>query len=296
MNIDYHTFRTDIATLFGVDCATLLDIIKTQVQFSWVSSINYYDNKYWFSITAKKLQKLLPFFTIAKIHSIIKKLKEYDLIEIGDYNTKKSDKTEWFTLTEKSKAFYNGDSSYFGVSDTDKFIQLSKAMPLKDSKPIKVNKNRNSDEFEKVWALYDRKGSKKDAEREWMQLTNEEVSKCITFIKALINCTEREYRKDFENLLSKKQWESKLVKRGITYYDPEQTQESIDLNEAIRGETMYPKTKDGIYISHSENPMLDIVFDGYKNDNRPDGCKIMYCGIIFEWNKEEKKFKKQENR
>jgi len=300
----------------------ILDYFKSMMMWPMIIKETF-DNQQYFFISPNKIIDDMPILGITSTRGINKrldKLIEANLIKRCPYNQKKHKsffcmgdnyikleiEGNIITRNESSNSLgtevlstRNESSNNNNIDNNN--IEDNKEKILKESGIISTNtnvkhSNRTDEEFEKVWKLYDRKGSKKMAKPKWMKLSDEDVSKCISYIKALKSCTERQYWKDFERLLKAESWNSKLAKGGYVYYDPEQTQESIDLNEAIRGETMYPKTKDGIYISHSENPMLDIVFDGYKNDNRPDGCKIMYCGIIFEWNKEEKKFKKQENR
>lgn len=67
-----------------------------------------------------------------------------------------------------------------------------------------------SPDFDCVWELYQRKGSKKNAFVEWKKLTDEERFKATGHIPAYVDGTEYRYRKDFERYLKTGRFEGSI--------------------------------------------------------------------------------------
>lgn len=82
-------------------------------------------------------------------------------------------------------------------------------------KESKVNKSKGnntySDEYERMWIEYGRKGNKKDGFKHFQALTEAERQQAMMAIPAYFNTQpEPQYRKDIERYLAKKHWESFL--------------------------------------------------------------------------------------
>lgn len=173
----------------------------------------------------------------------------------------------------------------------EKTTQKGTETEVSASEHSKKKNNRSADEFEKLWKMYERRGSKKVAKAAWMKLDDRQAKMCIAYASAIVKGIPVDYRRHLERVIQKELWEGKVVRDGKCVYDPESVEDSIDLNEEPRKATMYPKSKSGAYVSLSEHPLYDTVYDGYTNDNRPDKCRLIHCGLLYEWDKENKKFK-----
>lgn len=196
-----------------------------------------------------------------------------------DYSTKYNT-----TSNNKEKTTKKEPSSAANATSIDIFSgEESKAFESNANKENKKN-NRTEEEFEKVWKLYDKKGSKKLSRAKWMKLTDEEVNQCLVCIPKYMSAYERNFRKDLQAFINQKAWEGKICKFGKCIYDPDEAAEAVNLDIEPRGATSYPKGPDGIYITHNDHPVYGVIFDGYNDNNRPAGTKIRYCGLVYVWN------------
>ena len=78
-------------------------------------------------------------------------------------------------------------------------------------------------EFEDLWLLYERKGSKANAKKEFAKLTEAEVEAMRKHIPAYLESRpERQYRQDFERYIKHKTFNSVVYsKQNTVLYDPE---------------------------------------------------------------------------
>ena len=89
------------------------------------------------------------------------------------------------------------------------------------------NKNVTSEQraewFEDLWQMYERKGSKANAKKEFAKLTEEEIAIMRCHIPAYLQARpERQYRQDFERYIKHKTFESVVYnKQNEMLYDPE---------------------------------------------------------------------------
>jgi hypothetical protein len=107
--LDY--FNVVFATKYGIKEAIIFQYLchelKDDERWKRTNNRQFFDNKYWFSITQ---DELLEKFSYMKnriaIRTILQNLKEQGLIETANFNKTKYDKTSWYSLTEKGEAVY----------------------------------------------------------------------------------------------------------------------------------------------------------------------------------------------
>lgn len=130
----------------------------------------------------------------------------------------------------------------------------------------------NKELFEECWVAYHRKGSKKKAFEYWKKLTEKEKNQVIAHIKAYVENRELKYQKDFERYLRDKTFQTIVVSDKGCVYDPA----IIDTKDYIpRGYGIYYDEQNACYGYTSMYFDGDVVFDGYDNDTRPNGAKLM---------------------
>ena len=80
-----------------------------------------------------------------------------------------------------------------------------------------------AEQFEDLWLMYERKGSKANAKKEFAKLTADEIVAMQKHIPAYIESRpERQYRLDFERYIKHKTFNSVVYsKQNIMLYDPE---------------------------------------------------------------------------
>ena len=97
---------------FSEEIVNYLDKLDEAVFFNnicyWVETnryneINKKDGKYWTYNSDNSLKKMFPYFSISAIRRMRRNLLKAGLIEIGNYNKWKQDKTTWYTYTDKAE-------------------------------------------------------------------------------------------------------------------------------------------------------------------------------------------------
>lgn len=83
--------------------------------------------------------------------------------------------------------------------------------------------------FEDLWQMYERKGSKANAKREFAKLSDAEIEAMRLHIPAYLQSTpERQYRKDFERYIKHKTFNSVVYsKQNEMLFDPEANNATI---------------------------------------------------------------------
>lgn len=103
--IKEHSFDVRIAKSLGLNCAVFLKNLQYWLTLNKGNEHNYHENRYWSYNTLKALQESFPYWSISQIQRIIKKLKESGVIEVGNFNKHRSDRTNWYTINPESEYF-----------------------------------------------------------------------------------------------------------------------------------------------------------------------------------------------
>lgn len=178
--------------------------------------------------------------------------------------------------------------------DTDIDIHdtnVSMSIKEEDSKESKKKKFVYPQEYENDFILYGRKGSKKNGYNRWKDLTDDEKEKMRKHIPYYLQSNDRQYLKDFEGYINQRLFESPVYKGSELLFDPMQSESSG---------VYCPKT-DGVFQWWDDkekclnfNGYLDMVDDGYTNDNRPNGAKLKWQMYYWIWSATTKEWVKQQ--
>ena len=97
------------------------------------------------------------------------------------------------------------------------------AQESKGARNKNVTSEQRAEWFEDLWQMYERKGSKANAKKEFAKLTEEEIAIMRCHIPAYLQARpERQYRQDFERYIKHKTFESVVYnKQNEMLYDPE---------------------------------------------------------------------------
>lgn len=144
------------------------------------------------------------------------------------------------------------NSPYRKNADTEKYRHgknptqhnrdnIQKEDILTNKESIIPKRNEYSEDFERAFVLYERKGSKADAYKRWQKLTKEEKELVFKHIPHYLSAHQVQYRKDFSGYLNKKYFNDVVYKNNVIIYDPneqkpivvEGKRESIVINGQI---------------------------------------------------------------
>ena len=98
-----HYFDVNIAKLYGVHCAVILQNILHWVRKNEANGKNFYEGTYWTYNSTKAFSDLFPYLTKRQIETALKKLRDEGIIITGNFNSMKYDRTLWYAITEKGK-------------------------------------------------------------------------------------------------------------------------------------------------------------------------------------------------
>lgn len=164
----------------------------------------------------------------------------------------------------------------------------------KEKNEIDKSISKSSDElFEACWLSYRRKGKKGKAKSYWNKLTQSEKENVLSHIKPYVASRELQYQQDFERYLRDKTFLSVVISKNNIVYDPTklgkgESATNVYLPSGNFAITWDDNLKAYLYIGFYSDGMM--MPDGYDNDNRPDGAKLVLNngrGTIT-WNKKTK--------
>ncbi len=99
-----HYFDIQVAERYGVNCAVILQNIWHWVRKNEANGTNYHDGNYWTYNSTKAFAELFPYLSQKQIETALKKLRDEGIIETGNYNALKYDRTLWYAVTQKGKS------------------------------------------------------------------------------------------------------------------------------------------------------------------------------------------------
>lgn len=161
-----------------------------------------------------------------------------------------------------------------------------------DDKPKKKRKvtPKNDQLFEECWKAYNRKGNKGKAKPYWDKLTEEEKCMVLPHIKAYTKVRERSYQADFMRYLRDKTFNDVVYKGNSVLYDPDIANDNEGYHPSTNGTTfVWNETLNCyMYVGNINN-----FFDGYTNENRPNGAQFKSFGYTYTWNANTKSWDKE---
>ena len=167
----------------------------------------------------------------------------------------------------------------------DAYIAGYKASKSKKSSDIVLDANQEK-YFEQSWVAYGRKGNKAEAKEIWAKISPSIYPIILTHIKAYVNSRERQYTKDFQRYLSKKEYETIVMKNGNPIFEPQRF--DIDGEYKPFADGVQQKWNPARKCLEVPTPYHSMLNDGYTNDNRPDGAMISWQMYMWKWSADKK--------
>ena len=138
-----HAFDDEVAMTVGVKGAILLNHISWWIKKNEASQLNYHDGDYWTYNTAGAYAKLFPFWTETVVQKELRRLEKEGYLKGGCYNKIPTDRTKWYTLTDKGKNLCGCiplDGGYVSAS----WRNGNREMPLSSYNSNKHTSNKHS--------------------------------------------------------------------------------------------------------------------------------------------------------
>ena len=141
---EVHYFDINIAERYGVHCAVILQNIWHWIRKNEANGKNFYDGTYWTYNSTRAFAELFPYLTKKQVRTALEKLIEDGVLQTGNYNEMKYDRTLWYAVTEKGRSILlSGQIDLPFRANED----ATEGKPIPDNKPIsKPNSKPNKRE------------------------------------------------------------------------------------------------------------------------------------------------------
>ena len=184
-----HSFNIEIATKYGIEEAIIMENMYFWLEKNKANGKHIKDGQVWTYNSQKALSIIFPYITRSKIQRVMAKLEKEGLINKGNYNEKKYDKTTWYALTPYGSTLFKTNSALLDINNGTS--QNEQPIPY-------INPVINTDiEIEKLWALYPNKKGVVIAKKKIPNLLKQygygKIEKCIQRYKK-----EKEAWKDWQ--------------------------------------------------------------------------------------------------
>lgn len=136
---EVHFFDINIAERYGVHCAVILQNIWHWVRKNEANGKNFYDGTYWTYNSTRAFAELFPYLTKKQVRTALEKLIEDGILQTGNYNEMKYDRTLWYAVTEKGRSILlSGQIDLPFRANED----APEGKPIPDNKPISKPKSK----------------------------------------------------------------------------------------------------------------------------------------------------------
>lgn len=261
-----HSFKVALAKEFGIEEAILIHNFYYWIKENKANDRNYFDGRFWTFNSQKAYAEWFSYLSEGKIKRIINNLVEKGILMKGNYNLNQYDRTNWYAFTDIGLAIVqkcyldelkmtNGrvessqpipdnktnnkpyifspsvegsTDTLFDDDDTSTLSMLSSEVDKIVEAQGKAAPEDTAELFEDLWQMYERKGSKANAKKEFAKLSLQEITMMRSHIPAYLQARpERQYRQDFERYIKHKTFNSVVYsKANEILFDPESSDSS----------------------------------------------------------------------
>lgn len=254
-----HHFKVALAKELGIEEAILIDELQYQIRLNTYKGENFHDGRYWTYNSVKSYEETFPYLNAGKIKRTIGSLVKKGILMKGNYNTSQYDRTSWYAFTDfglsiiqecykEELKMTNGkvrnsqpipttististisftpsgedtDGRLFDADETSTMTMLSSEENIPYAAQAEVADMDGC--FEDLWLMYERKGSKAKARKEFEKLAPSDIATMRLHIPAYLESRpERQYRLDFERYIKNKAFTSVVYsKSNVMLFDPE---------------------------------------------------------------------------
>jgi hypothetical protein len=139
-----HYFDVDIAKIYGINAAILLQNLGHWIKRNEANDVNFYDGYYWTFNSRRAYRELFPYMSERQIDTAFKKLIDDGLVITGNYNAQKYDRTLWYALTQKGKSILHFDGMDFTKMSNGRGQNVKPIPDINTDINPNVNTNVNS--------------------------------------------------------------------------------------------------------------------------------------------------------
>jgi len=95
-----HSFNIELASLYGIEEAILIENIAFWIKKNVGLDKNFHDGCYWTYNSARGFHDFFPYMSEKKINRHLLKLENCGVILSGNYNKLSYDRTKWYAIID----------------------------------------------------------------------------------------------------------------------------------------------------------------------------------------------------
>ncbi|MCH9769609.1 MAG: hypothetical protein K0U12_01905 [Gammaproteobacteria bacterium] len=135
-----HHFEIHMAEKYGIEAAIFIDNFIFWTRTNAAAQKNFHEERYWCFGSPEFFQKYFPYMTIRKVKTILQNCVKEGVLVQGNYNKKKYDRTNWYSLSDEVLAELNLDKECSTTrinTHRTKIVDASNKnrLPIPDTKP-----------------------------------------------------------------------------------------------------------------------------------------------------------------
>ena len=100
-----HSFSAEVAQECGILAAVIFHNLGYWCAKNEANEEHYHDGRYWTYNSKAAFAKLFPYATEKQVRTALQTLRDSGLIEAGCYNKSPYDRTLWYAISDKGKAY-----------------------------------------------------------------------------------------------------------------------------------------------------------------------------------------------
>lgn len=143
-----HSFNVNIAKELGVNEAILIHNLFFWIKKNEANRVNIHNGRVWTYNSTTAFSELFVYFSKSQISRILKKLEDKDIIEKGNFNKNKFDKTNWYSFTDNGISMLQNNGYHLtkSLNGNDEIVK-----PIPDNKPYSKQEDNKENIKEKNW-------------------------------------------------------------------------------------------------------------------------------------------------
>lgn len=123
----HHSVDIKLASLLGNNRSILLSNIKFWVTENQKNNRNYHEGLYWTFNTIESYHEHFPYIKLSSIARYLRELEQFGILQVGNFNKRKYDRTKWYTVTELGNEIIKNPLNF--IIEKNKILLVSESNP-----------------------------------------------------------------------------------------------------------------------------------------------------------------------
>lgn len=284
---DKHPLVIDkkLAKIIGLNQAMVLQQVHYWLELNKKNKINFHEGKHWTYNTINEWQEEFPFWSKETVKRAFNKLRDLGIIQVGNFNIYKMDRTLWYTIDyDKLNKYIRSNSLDDGVENESMEKDLmSQAIPETSSETTTEIYNPSVNQEKQVKKSKDPKGQK-DGRTYINNNFKAEYEKIIDRCELFgIDENYRDAVSHAIKLLLLDVENNQRLKIGDNYYPVEMVREDLeklDFHIVEHGVNKFKEASQHYEIKNTISYLKACIYNGIYDMNIDVDSKLRSTGLI----------------